>query len=464
MWGTSSTESSGSGGEANAFVKVSLTRLTPGVRLKQPIYDDTGVLLLAGGVVLTASVLARLAQRGLNSVRVHRSELDRLSQSAFARNARSAQSTSRAAAAESSVRLGTGSSVQYVAPPVASLGGIRCSGEFLKKVPRHGTRPFDPTRVRDVSKNYHLALREVVGLYDSRRGIRAGEIDTLQGISESCTTEILADIDAFVHQGIVPENDKYPPRHGQQTAMLAIAMGVNLGIEKKDLIDLGVGCLAHDLGMLYLRDNVFSRQESLSSMTFLEITKHPGITFDLMRDVEQMANTPRIVAYQLHERCNGEGYPRGRVSSQIHPLAKIAAVADSYLAMISPRPHREGIPPYLAMERLLKGTRQGLYDPLAIRSLLRTVSLFPIGSFVELNDGRHARVVRTCGDMYASPVVETWSPGQMASAEVLDLSEHQNIQVVRTLTENESPALTMDDRVSLEVPVVETPDGMLVPA
>jgi HD-GYP domain-containing protein (c-di-GMP phosphodiesterase class II) len=464
MWGSNPVDSTSTGGEINAFVKVSITRLTPGVRLKQPIYDEAGVLLLAGGVVLTASVLARLAQRGLNSVRVHRSELDRLSQSAFARNARASQATSRSSSGETHTRLGEGRPVQYVAPPVASLGGIRCSGEFLKKVPRHGTRPFDPNQVQAVSKNYHLALREVVGLYDSRRGIRSGEIDTLQGISEACTSEILADIDAFVRQGIVPENDKYPPRHGQQTAMLAIAMGVNIGIEKKDLIDLGVGCLAHDLGMLYLRDNVFSRQESLSSMSFLEITKHPGITFDLMRDVEQMANTPRIVAYQLHERCNGEGYPRGRVSSQIHPLAKIAAVADSYLAMVSPRPHREGIPPYLAMERLLKGTRQGLYDPLAIRSLLRTVSLFPIGSFVELSDGRHARVVRTCGDLYASPIVETWSPGETQPAEVLDLSEHRNIQVVRTLTDSETPALTMDDKTSLESPVVETPDGMLVPA
>jgi len=246
--------------------------------------------------------------------------------------------------------------------------------------------------------------------------------------------------------------------------MLSMAMGANLGIEKRDLVDLGVGCLAHDLGMLYLRDNVFSREESLSTMSFLEITKHPGITYDLMRDVEQMANTARIVAYQIHERCNGEGYPRGRVASQIHPLAKIAAVADSYLAMISPRPHREGIAPYVAMERLLRGTRQGLYDPLAVRALLRTVSLFPIGSMVELSDGRHGRVVRTCGDSYACPVVEVWQPDSpLAAAEILDLANHKELQVVRTLNDREQPILTATNDASSGAAVVETPDGMLVP-
>lgn len=464
MWGFQTTNEKEKGQADDGLVQIALNRLTPGVRLKLPIYDSQNVLLLAGGVVLTVSLLNRLTQRGLSLVRVHRSEVDRLSRSDLAKSARDTRSASSSQTTKTPRRAGNGLDVQYVEPPVANLGSIRCSGQLLKSVVRHGATKFDSNQVHTVSRSYNLALREVVGLYDSRRGIKSGEIETLSGISETCISEILQDIDVFVRQGIVPENDKYPPRHGQQTAMLSMAMGANLGIEKRDLVDLGVGCLAHDLGMLYLRDNVFSREESLSTMSFLEITKHPGITYDLMRDVEQMANTARIVAYQIHERCNGEGYPRGRVASQIHPLAKIAAVADSYLAMISPRPHREGIAPYVAMERLLRGTRQGLYDPLAVRALLRTVSLFPIGSMVELSDGRHGRVVRTCGDSYACPVVEVWQPDSpLAAAEILDLANHKELQVVRTLNDREQPILTATNDASSGAAVVETPDGMLVP-
>lgn len=440
-----------------------LNRLAPGVRLKLPIYDEQNVLLLAGGVVITTALLSRLIQRGLTTIRVHRSEVDRLTHVVGSRLGRNSRPSGASEGIHQPPRVGEGLASQYVEPPAPSLGLIRCSGDLLRKVPRHGTKPFDRSKVEAVSRNYLGALREVVGLYDSQRGVKAGEIDTLEGISESCLSSIMEDIDVFVRQGIVPENDKYPPRHGQQTAMLAMAMGANIGIDKKDLIDLGVGCLAHDLGMLFLRDKVFAREESLSSMAFLEITKHPGITFDLMRDVDQMANTARMVAYQIHERCNGEGYPRGRVASQIHPLAKVAAVADSYLAMISPRPHRDGIPPYVAMERMLRGTRQGLYDPIAVRALLRTVSLFPIGSYVELSDGRHGRVVRACGDAYATPIVEAWeTKSPLAESEIVDLCDRKDLQVVRTLTDVETPAVTDVAPVPADSEVVEEPDGMLL--
>ena len=72
----------------------------------------------------------------------------------------------------------------------------------------------------------------------------------------------------------------------------------------------------------------------------------------------------------MDERCDGSGYPRGRKGKQIHPLAKIAAVADVFVAPISPWPHRPGFLLYKAMEHLIQGTKQGLYDTNAVRGLL----------------------------------------------------------------------------------------------
>ena len=416
------------------LVSLPISKLTPGVRLRLPIYDDHNVLLLAAGVVLTESLIRKLISRRLTSVRIHRSELERLTHSHFSRVHRT-QPTESFEFRRPLVLPEGAVSAQFIEPPVQSLGAVRCSGELLSKTARHGTTKYDPQRIKAVSQQYQRALTEVVGLYDLRRGIRVGEIDTLQGISEECIQNVLTDIDLFVRQGITPEMDKYPPRHGQQTAMLAISMGINLGIDKRDLVDLGVGCLAHDLGMLHLRDDVFEADIELSGLSFLEITKHPGITFDLMRDVEHFAGAPRMVAYQMHERCNGEGYPRGRTDAQIHPLAKIAAVADSYTAMISKRPHREGMTPYAAMELMLQGARQGLYDPIAVRALLRTVSLFPIGSGVELSDGRIGRVIRACGDLYTRPILEAWNANDpLGLPEVVDLTARTELQVVRALT------------------------------
>ena len=102
--------------------------------------------------------------------------------------------------------------------------------------------------------------------------------------------------------------------------------------------------------------------------------------------------------------------PCHRSAAQIHPLAKIAAVADVFVALVSPRPYRPALLHYHAMEQILHGARQGLYDTAVVRALLHTVSLFPIGSLVEINDGRIGKVLRSNRDAYTSPVIETEIP------------------------------------------------------
>ncbi len=133
-----------------------------------------------------------------------------------------------------------------------------------------------------------------------------------------------------------------------------------------------------------------------------------------------------MVAYQLHERwdgTDGTGYPRKRAGQQIHLLARIAGVADEFVAKISHRPYRPAILPHVAMVELLRGVRTGEYDPDVIRGLLHTLSLYPVGSFVELADGRIGKVIRSNGEAYSTPVVSVWHPGESeTSEETIDLS------------------------------------------
>src|SRR5690606_27821163 len=112
---------------------------------------------------------------------------------------------------------------------------------------------------------------------------------------------------------------------------------------------------------------------------------------------------------------DGSGYPRGRTAQKIHPLAKIAGVADTFTALVARRPYRPGMLPYHAMVQMLRDVGAGLYDGQIVRALLNTVSLFPIGSFVALNDGRVGRVLRSNGAFYDRPMVECWQRSDLAA-------------------------------------------------
>ena len=188
--------------------------------------------------------------------------------------------------------------------------------------------------------------------------------------------------------------------------------------------------------MLRVSAPTYRSNRVLDESEFLEITRHPVDMLDLIeRNFDNLPMAARMVAYQMHERCNGSGYPRGRTAEYIHPLAKIAAVADTHVALVTPRPHRLGMLPYYGMKTILKGFQQGLFDANVVRALLHTVSLFPIGSFVKLSDNRVGKVIRANSENYFQPIVEVWHPGRRSSgSSVLNLSQEAGLKVVEPLS------------------------------
>ena len=265
------------------------------------------------------------------------------------------------------------------------------------------------------------------------------EADVLHTISEEALLLAAHDMDLFVALGMHVPEDGYPSRHSIRVGRLAMAIGANMGYDKRTLLELGIGCLVQDVGMLMVDRQAYDSTRILTASEFAEVTKHPVLTFEVLnKHMDWVPSSARMVAYQVHERCDGSGYPRGRTSQQIHELAKVAAVADVFVALLSPRPHRGPMIPYYAMEKIVYDAKGGLFDPDVVRALLQTVSLFPIGSWVELSDGRPAQVIRAGGDQWARPVVDAWRELRTGSRrEVINLATCPQLHILRPLAENQ---------------------------
>ncbi|OYW11077.1 MAG: hypothetical protein B7Z55_19865 [Planctomycetales bacterium 12-60-4] len=161
---------------------------------------------------------------------------------------------------------------------------------------------------------------------------------------------------------------------------------------------------------------------------------------------------PGRVAYQVHERPNGYGYPRAKSGDRIHLFARILAVADAYSALTSTRPQRPALTPYAAMECVVKMARRKDLDPEIVRALLKVLTLFPIGSYVALSDARLARVIRRNGDRYTTPIVQAVQdaegnpiPHDQEDA-ILDLSEG-SISIVQALPTPGTAEIELTDEI-----------------
>ncbi len=237
--------------------------------------------------------------------------------------------------------------------------------------------------------------------------------------------DLLPLVVALQHSG--PE---YLFDHCVNTAMLSMAIGSQLGLDRECITTLGLGGLLHDIGMLRVPLTIRMGRGELSEREWHEIYRHPLHTLDMLTSLRGVPQPVRFVAYQAHERLNGTGYPRGRSGNQLHTLAKIIAIADVYAAMTRSRPYREAMVPYVAAKSMVIDASVDKFDRDLVRTFLDTLSLFPIGSRVGLSDGSIARVMRANPRAHTAPVVEQLSADGSPIGQILDLSEDNTPTVI----------------------------------
>ena len=416
------------------FQNVEVSNLRPGTVLSAPVYDHRSQKLLAAGVSLTNSFLAGLRKRQIREIVI--SEKDYARHQLYV-----PQGTSKTAPPfRNGLRANCSNDLARYLDEQISNGSLLTLGPpgepFGDRIQQQENRLYDAVAIEVMAERHELSVETLLDTINILQASGMLDAETMIRVSEETLLSALDDLDLFVCLGINPTEHTYPGRHGLHVAMLAMSIGAGMGLDQGSLVDLALGCLLHDLGMLRVPAPTYRSNRVLDESEFLEITRHPVDMLDLLeRNFDNLPMAARMVAYQLHERCNGSGYPRGRTAEYIHPLAKIAAVADTHVALATPRPHRPGMVPYYGMKTILKGVQQGLFDANVVRALLHTVSLFPIGSFVKLSDNRVGKVIRANSENYFQPIVEVWRPGRRSSgSSVLNLSQEAGLKVVEPLS------------------------------
>ena len=278
-------------------------------------------------------------------------------------------------------------------------------------------------------------IESVAKFFDEAMGSDDSSLDPLQSTSKQLIDRLMEDGDALVGLATTPHDSGYPTRHGVHLASLAIAIGADQGLNREQLMNLCIGCLIHDVGMMAVGTAIFDTDKPLSPAAIRRLADHPVKAIEIAEKYgDSLSMDSRAVLYQIHERCDGSGYPRGNRGDQIHPLAKIAAVADAFVGMAGNRKHRLAIQGYHAIVAIMNDAKNQKFDPHVLRSLLRIASLHPIGSYVKLSNQHIGRVIRTGGDDFVRPTIEMWHPQHReAQPTVIDLAQETSLSILTPL-------------------------------
>jgi HD-GYP domain-containing protein (c-di-GMP phosphodiesterase class II) len=403
------------------------------MKLGCAVYDAFNTKLLASGVAITQQLVESLQRRHVGAVRVASQDAVRLE--AFAPHGRARNAAPDREGFVSPLETFHSRRFDSRLDELLRASTIPLGPEFVHSVRKPADELLDPEWKLYLVDKHEEQIQRLDGFHAA---VQRGGTDELPLVCEAATQslkQVREDIDAFVALGANPAGENYPSRHSLHAAMLAIGVGITMGLDEEQLSHLAIGCLVHDLGMADVDPRTLAAKRHLPPEEFCDITRHPIRTFDLIeKNLDVVPPAARMVAYQIHERFDGSGYPRRREGAQIHKLARLAAVADAYSALVAPRPHRSAMAPYYAVTKIVRDAAQGKFDPEVVRALLKTVSLFPLGSLVELSNELVGRVIRTNGDVYDRPTVEAWTKGNLRAAGTLvNLAEEAEVRIVRVL-------------------------------
>jgi HD-GYP domain-containing protein (c-di-GMP phosphodiesterase class II) len=208
-------------------------------------------------------------------------------------------------------------------------------------------------------------------------------------------------------------------RHSSEVCVLGVILGLRLegyliaqrkhlsGRWAKDVVNLGVGCMLHDIGELQLPE----KQRETRRVSWDESPawkKHVALGYSAVHG--QIAPSAANLVLNHHQHFDGTGFPVIRsqgspqCGAQIHVFARIAMAADTFQHVLM----RDGInhPTVYALWQVQQAPYRGWFDPIVLAALLSVVPPFLPGMLVRLNDRRFAIVTKVHDDAPCYPQVQ----------------------------------------------------------
>ncbi|RNB61227.1 HD-GYP domain-containing protein [Brevibacillus gelatini] len=326
----------------------SIHKCQPGDKLARSIYAENGTVLVGAGVELTGRMIERLKNKNINSLYIEDKRTDDIMVDTVI-----SESTRRQA-----------------------MSIIHDTFRGIQEVPQKWQLLFS-------DKNLGRQLKQVM----------SAVADELKG--NKSAMNLLADACAF---------DNYIFSHSFNVALYSTALAINTGCTEKEILDISIGGMLHDIGKMQIPDQILKKPGRLTPEEYEVMKKHAEIGFEMLRRQDDIPLLAAHCALQHHERWNGSGYPRKLKNTEIHPYGRLMAVADVFDALTAHRVYRRGMLPHEAMEVLYSGS-DILFDQAYVEALRDTIALYPVGLSVTLNTGVSGVVVDSNKSMPSRPVI-----------------------------------------------------------
>ncbi|MGX8795619.1 HD-GYP domain-containing protein [Fusibacter sp. JL298sf-3] len=348
----------------------SIERLEIGEKLAKPIYDNKCNLLLAKDCVLTQNYLKRLKEANIQCAYID----DALTQDLI---------------------------MEEVIPDELKIRSVSTVKNAFESLAKNQGNVYTLGNCEAIKQTVDTMLQLI---YENH--------STLY-----CMTELMG-------------TDMYTYYHSAEVAILSMMVARSMGLNNTFVEKIGIGAMLHDVGKMKVDATLLNKREPLTEAEWLLMKEHPKVGYEMLKDATNISPISRQIVLLHHEKLDGSGYPHGFENAEIPIAVRVVTMCDIFNAVTTNRSYKQRMNADMALELLRAETVYEL-DREVLHHLLKVVNIYPVGTFVELSDGREAVVIEENKLIQTRPKVQVVENRQRQ--DVIDLMEHLTLFVARTL-------------------------------
>lgn len=170
---------------------------------------------------------------------------------------------------------------------------------------------------------------------------------------DTLIAEVTTKVDQIQYISQVRVRDEFTYSHILDVTALTIALAMKAGFSPKEVEEVALAAILHDLGKLLIPRDIMFKPSRLTEKEFQVMQLHPGLGHKIITEVLRLPDAVARPALEHQEMYGGGGYPYGLKGEEIHPYSHLVKIADVYDALTSKRPYKESIPSFKAVKIML---------------------------------------------------------------------------------------------------------------
>lgn len=216
---------------------------------------------------------------------------------------------------------------------------------------------------------------------------KAIEVAPFEALADTMIESVMLDADALKCMSALRSKDAYLLEHSVNVAFLLVTFGKYLKLDRIMLREMAVGGILHDIGKIKVDNKVLHKPGKLTPEEFEHMKLHQVYALEIMNETTGLSQISKDICLMHHEKLDGRGYPRGLKGDEIPRHGRMSCIVDIFDALTATRCYKEAMSPAAAFKILLSLTPFHL-DQELVYEFIRCIGVYPVGSLVELSDGR----------------------------------------------------------------------------